>query len=241
MAPWSERHHDRPHRRSAVSADHPGVRANSIRRSASTSPPETPSTSTRRCRATTSASVSPARAPRSSRARSVTTAAVCCRGANVVIRRNTGWSVPNRCRPGRALSKATRAEPWAPRSVAGCIHVKGNCGPRAGIAMKGGDIIVEGNVGYQCAFMAHVGRLIVLGNAGASTGDSLWNGEVWVAGEIGGLGVDTKVVSPDRRRGGIGRGDAGAAWARTTASGIGRRSCRARSCGTSRPATPSRG
>lgn len=44
--------------------------------------------------------------------------------------------------------------------------------------------------------MAHVGRLIVLGNTGASTGDSLWNGEVWVGGEIGGLGVDTKVVSP---------------------------------------------
>ena len=117
-------------------------------------------------------------------------------GANVVIRRNTGWSVAESMSAGTCVVEGDAGNAVGASIRGGLIHVKGNCGPRAGIAMKGGDIIVEGNVGYQCAFMAHVGRLIVLGNTGASTGDSLWNGEVWVGGEIGALGVDTKVVTP---------------------------------------------
>ena len=78
----------------------------------------------------------------------------------------------------------------------GTIHIKGDAGPRCGVAMKGGDIIVEGKIGYQSGFMAHAGRIIALGGAGASCADALWEGEVWVAGEIESLGVDVKVVAP---------------------------------------------
>ena len=118
-------------------------------------------------------------------------------GANVVIRRNTGWSVAESMSSGTCTVEGNAGNAVGASIRGGLIHVKGHAGPRAGIAMKGGNIVVEGNVGYQCAFMAHVGRLIVLGNTGASTGDSLWNGEVWVGGEIGALGVDTKVVTPE--------------------------------------------
>ena len=81
--------------------------------------------------------------------------------------------------------------------LGGTIHVKGDAGPRCGVAMKGGNIIVEGKIGYQSGFMSHAGRIIALGGAGASCADALWQGEVWVAGEIESLGVDVKVVEPD--------------------------------------------
>jgi methylamine---glutamate N-methyltransferase subunit B len=117
-------------------------------------------------------------------------------GANVVIKRNTGWSVAESMSEGTCTVEGNAGMSVGASIRGGLLHVKGNTGPRTGIAMKGGNIVVEGNVGYQCAFMAHVGKLIVLGNAGASAGDSLWQGEVWVAGEIEGLGVDTKVLEP---------------------------------------------
>ena len=30
----------------------------------------------------------------------------------------------------------------------GLLHIKGDSGPRCGVAMKGGDIVVEGRIGY---------------------------------------------------------------------------------------------
>ena len=75
--------------------------------------------------------------------------------------------------------------------------MKGDCGPRCGVAMKGGDIVVEGKLGYQAGFMAHHGRIIALGGASTSCGDALWQAEVWVAGDIESLGVDALIVEPD--------------------------------------------
>ena len=83
--------------------------------------------------------------------------------------------------------------------LGGVVHVKGDAGPRCGVAMKGGDIIVEGKIGYLSGFMAHAGRIIALGGADDACADSLWGGEVWVAGPIKSLGVDSKVVEPDVR------------------------------------------
>ena len=76
------------------------------------------------------------------------------------------------------------------------IHVKGDAGPRCGVAMKGGNIVVEGKIGYQSGFMAHSGKIIALGGAGASCADALWEGEVWVAGDVESLGVDVHVIEP---------------------------------------------
>ncbi|MGU9957927.1 MAG: protein glxC, partial [Arenicellales bacterium WSBS_2016_MAG_OTU3] len=60
----------------------------------------------------------------------------------------------------------------------------------------GGDIIVEGKIGYLSGFMAHAGRIIAIGGADDACADSLWGGEVWVAGRVKSLGVDSKVVEP---------------------------------------------
>ena len=65
--------------------------------------------------------------------------------------------------------------------------------------MKGGLIVVEGSVGYACGFMAHGGKVICLGDTADAAGDSLWEGEIWVAGARSADWASTR-ASRSRRR-----------------------------------------
>ena len=56
--------------------------------------------------------------------------------------------------------------------------------------MKGGTIIVGGDVGALTGFMMQRGRVIICGNAGKDLGDSMYDGTIYVGGEIRSLGVD---------------------------------------------------
>lgn len=118
-------------------------------------------------------------------------------GAHLDIERNVGWSVGEAMAAGEITVNGYAGMSAGASMRGGLIHIKGDTGPRCGIAMKGGDIIVEGRIGYLSGFMSHAGRLIALGGAAGACADSLWGGEVWVAGPIESLGVDTKVVEPD--------------------------------------------
>ncbi len=117
-------------------------------------------------------------------------------GAHIEIERNAGWGVGEAMAKGEIVVGGYAGMSAGASMRGGLIHVKGNTGPRCGIAMKGGDIIVEGRIGHLSGFMAHAGRIIALGGAEGACADSLWGGEVWVAGPIKSLGVDSKVVDP---------------------------------------------
>lgn len=117
-------------------------------------------------------------------------------GATVAIEHNAGWAVGEGMASGHITVGGYAGMSAGAAMMGGTIHIKGDAGPRVGVAMKGGTIVVEGRVGYQCGFMAHGGRIIVLGGAGHSCADALWQGEVWIAGEADGLGVDVEVVEP---------------------------------------------
>ena len=117
-------------------------------------------------------------------------------GAVIDIERNAGWALGEGMSAGHITVGGYAGMSCGAAMTGGTIHVRGDAGPRCGVAMKGGDIIVEGKIGYQSGFMAHAGRIVALGGAGASCADALWQGEVWVAGEIESLGVDVKVVEP---------------------------------------------
>lgn len=117
-------------------------------------------------------------------------------GATVNIERNAGWAVGEGMSTGHITVGGYAGMSCGAAMTGGTIHVKGDSGPRCGVAMKGGNIIVEGKIGYQSGFMSHRGRIIALGGAGESCADALWQGEVWVAGEIDSLGVDVNVVEP---------------------------------------------
>jgi glutamate synthase domain-containing protein 3 len=56
--------------------------------------------------------------------------------------------------------------------------------------MKGVDIIVKGNVGHMSAFMAQKGNLVIFGDAGHALGDSIYEANIYVAGEVASLGAD---------------------------------------------------
>jgi glutamate synthase domain-containing protein 3 len=115
-------------------------------------------------------------------------------GAHIEIERNAGWGVGEAMAKGEIVVGGYAGMSVGASMRGGLIHVKGDTGPRCGVAMKGGDIIVEGRIGHLSGFMAHAGRIIALGGAEGACADSLWGGEVWVAGPIKSLGVDSKVV-----------------------------------------------
>ncbi|HCX87107.1 MAG TPA: hypothetical protein DG761_03705 [Gammaproteobacteria bacterium] len=118
-------------------------------------------------------------------------------GATIEIGRDAGWGTGEAMASGHITVNGYSGMSVGASMLGGTIHVKGDCGPRCGVAMKGGDIIVEGKLGYQSGFMAHAGRIIALGGAGTSCADALWEGQVWVLGDIESLGVDTQVVEPE--------------------------------------------
>lgn len=118
-------------------------------------------------------------------------------GAVIEVARNVGWGTGEAMASGSISVGGSAALGTGAGMRGGLIHVKGDCGPRTGAAMKGGTLIVEGSVGYLAGFMTHAGDLIVLGDAGEALGDSLWEGRIYVAGEIRGLGNDANAVEPD--------------------------------------------
>lgn len=117
-------------------------------------------------------------------------------GSTLRIGRNAGWALGEGMADGHITVEGRAGMSCGAAMNGGVIHVKGDAGPRCGVAMKGGTIIVEGKIGYQSGFMAHRGKIIALGGAGESCADALWEGEVWVAGEIESLGVDVQVLEP---------------------------------------------
>lgn len=119
-------------------------------------------------------------------------------GATIAVTRNAGWGTGEAMARGKITVEGYAGMSAGASMRGGLIHVRGDTGPRCGVAMKGGDIVVEGSVGFLTGFMAHTGRIIALGGADDACGDSLWGGEVWVAGAIKSLGVDSKMVDPEQ-------------------------------------------
>ena len=81
----------------------------------------------------------------------------------------------------------------------GLLVIGGNAGARCGISMKGVDIVVGGNVGHMSAFMAQAGNLVVCGDAAADLGDSIYEAQIFVRGDVESLGADCieKEVRPE--------------------------------------------
>ena len=118
-------------------------------------------------------------------------------GARIEVERNAGWAAGEAMARGEIVIGGYAGMAAGASMRGGLLHVRGDTGPRCGVAMKGGDILVEGRIGYLSGFMAHAGRIIALGGAGDACGDSLWGGEVWIAGPVKSLGVDSRFAEPE--------------------------------------------
>jgi methylamine---glutamate N-methyltransferase subunit B len=114
----------------------------------------------------------------------------------IVVRGNCGWSVGSDQMSGSILVEGNASAAAGAAMRGGLLVVKGNAGPRTGISMKGGTLVVGGKVGYMSAFMMQKGTMVVCGDAGEGLGDSLYEGRIFVGGEVDELGNGATIQTP---------------------------------------------
>jgi glutamate synthase domain-containing protein 3 len=111
-------------------------------------------------------------------------------GLEIHVKGRVGWSACENMMSGVVVIDGNAGSLTGAAMRGGDLVVKGRVGARTGIDQKGGTIIVCGDAGANTAFMIQRGRQIILGNAGAGLGDSMYDGELYVAGKVKSLGVD---------------------------------------------------
>jgi len=111
-------------------------------------------------------------------------------GPNVRISGRVGWSCGENMMSGTILIEKNAGSTFGAALRGGDLVCRGSVGSRTGIDMKGGTIIVGGDTGALSGFMMQRGRIVVCGNAGKDLGDSIYDGTIYIGGEIRSLGVD---------------------------------------------------
>ena len=108
----------------------------------------------------------------------------------VLVEGNAGTGLAENIMSGTVQITGSATMSVAATGCGGLVIVGGNAGARCGISMKGVDIVVGGNVGHMSAFMAQAGRLVVCGDAAADLGDSIYEAQIFVRGDVESLGAD---------------------------------------------------
>src|ERR1700728_1744125 len=111
-------------------------------------------------------------------------------GPEVSIAGRVGWSACENMMSGVVVIESNAGSLTGAAIRGGDLVVKGQVGARTGIDQKGGTIIVMGSAGSMTRFMMQRGRQIICGNVGPGLGDSMYDGELYVAGTVKSLGVD---------------------------------------------------
>ncbi len=111
-------------------------------------------------------------------------------GPNIHISGRVGWSCAENMMSGTVVIEKNAGSTFGAAIRGGDLVCKSDVGSRTGIDMKGGTIIIGGRTGAFSGFMMQRGRMIVLGDAGPNLGDSMYDGIIYVGGNIQGLGVD---------------------------------------------------
>jgi len=110
--------------------------------------------------------------------------------ATVRINGNAGPGVAENMMSGR-VEIAGNASQYAGASAhGGLLVIHGNASSRCGISLKGADIVVKGSIGHMSAFMAQAGNLVVCEDAGPDLGDSIYEANLFVGGNVSSLGAD---------------------------------------------------
>ena len=110
--------------------------------------------------------------------------------ARITIIGNVGTGVGENMMSGCIRVEGDASQSAGATSHGGLLIIKGDAAARCAISLKGGDVVVQGCVGHMSAFMAQSGRLVVCGDAGGFLGDSIYEAEIYVAGQVESLGAD---------------------------------------------------
>src|SRR5882757_2767607 len=110
--------------------------------------------------------------------------------ATVIVEGNAGVGVAENMISGMVHVKGDASQAAGATAHGGLLIIDGDASARCGISMKGVKIIVKGSVGPMSAFMAQSGTLVVLGDAGDALGDSIYEADLFVRGNVKSLGTD---------------------------------------------------
>jgi glutamate synthase domain-containing protein 3 len=110
--------------------------------------------------------------------------------ATIRVKGSAGPGVAENMMSGTVVIDGDASQYAGATGHGGLLVIKGNASSRCGISMKGIDIVVHGNIGHMSAFMAQTGNLVVLGDAGDALGDSLYEAQLFVRGNVKSLGAD---------------------------------------------------
>ena len=114
-------------------------------------------------------------------------------GVRLEVRGSAGWGLAECLMSGTVVVDGNAGNGAAASIRGGTVVVRGDVTARAGIAMKGGTLIVGGRCGYMTGFMMQRGTIIVCGDGGPALADSMYEGIVYIGGEIEELGNDAVV------------------------------------------------
>jgi glutamate synthase domain-containing protein 3 len=121
--------------------------------------------------------------------------------ATVVIEGNAGPGVAENMMSGRVHVKGDASQYAGATSHGGLLVIDGDASSRCGISLKGADIVVKGSIGHLGGFLAQAGHIVVCGDTGADLGDSIYETEIFVGGDVESLGTDCeeKEMTDERR------------------------------------------
>ncbi len=110
--------------------------------------------------------------------------------AEITINGNAGPGVAENMMSGLVRVKGNASQYAGATGRGGLLVIEGNAAARCGISMKGVNIVVGGSVGHMSAFLGQSGNLVICGDAGDHLGDSIYEVQIFVQGEVKGLGTD---------------------------------------------------
>lgn len=111
-------------------------------------------------------------------------------GPEIHIHGRVGWSVCENMMSGVVIIDKNAGSLTGAAMRGGDLVIKGDVGARTGVDQKGGTILVLGRAGMNNAFMMQRGRQIYCGDVGPGLGDSMYDGAIYVGGEVASLGID---------------------------------------------------
>jgi glutamate synthase domain-containing protein 3 len=122
--------------------------------------------------------------------------------ANVTIEGSAGTGVAENMMSGLVHVKGFASNAAGATAHGGLLVIDGDAGLRCGISIKGANIVVGGSVGSFSAFMAQAGNIVVLGDAGEGFGDSIYEANLFVRGQVKSLGADCeeKLMTAESRQ-----------------------------------------
>ena len=111
-------------------------------------------------------------------------------GPEVQINGRVGWSLAENMMSGSVVVEGPAGSLTGAALRGGDLVIKGNVGARTGIDQKGGTIIALGSAGINTGFMMQRGRQVICGDVNDGLGDSMYDGVIYVGGNVASLGVD---------------------------------------------------